>query len=117
MVGVAVRQDDEIEIGEVNALRLDVGGEDVAVVAGVEQDSLAGDLDERGEAPILLHRGVGAEGVVEDRDLAGGLSRRDRRRRNQDAAPASAAARNKVVRSVMEVPPLRGPHCACVSAR
>jgi hypothetical protein len=31
--------------------------------------SLAGDLDERGEAPILLHRGIVAQGVVEDRNL------------------------------------------------
>jgi hypothetical protein len=54
VVGVAVRQDDEVEIGKVDALRLDVGGKDVAVVAGVEQDSLAGDLDERREALILL---------------------------------------------------------------
>src|SRR5438045_1506031 len=68
-----MRQDDKIEICKVNALRLNVGGEDVAIIAGVEQDSLAGDLDERGETPILLHRGVGAEGVVEDGDLALGL--------------------------------------------
>ena len=39
------------------------------VIASVEQNSLASDLNERGEAPILLHRCVRAEGVVQDRDL------------------------------------------------
>ena len=69
MVGVPVRQDDEIEIGEINALCFHVGGKRLTVIAGVELNSLAGDLNERGEAPILLHRWVRAEGVVQDRDL------------------------------------------------
>src|SRR4051794_15761960 len=69
MVGVPVRQDDEIEIGEINALCFHVGGKRLTVIASVEQNSLASDLNERGEAPILLHRCVRAEGVVQDRDL------------------------------------------------
>src|SRR5690349_21405966 len=69
MIGVAMRQDDEIEVSKVNALRINVGGEYVAIVAGVEQDSLTRHLDERGEAPILSHCSVLAEGVVENRDL------------------------------------------------
>ena len=59
-----MRQDDEIEIGKVDAFRFYVGGEDVPVVAGVEQDVLAGDLDQCGKAPILFHRCIVAEGVV-----------------------------------------------------
>ena len=47
VIGVAVRQHHEIDAGEVNALRLDVGCEDVWVVARVEQDSFAGDFHER----------------------------------------------------------------------
>src|SRR5215212_446964 len=69
MVGVPVRQDDEIEIGEINALCFHVRGKRLTVIASVEQNSLASDLNERGEAPILLHRCVRAEGVVQDRDL------------------------------------------------
>ena len=60
------------EMGEINALRFHVGGKHLAVIAGIEQNSLAGDLYKRGEAPILLHRSVGAESVVQDRDLGVG---------------------------------------------
>src|SRR4029077_10591939 len=42
--------------------------EDVAVIARIEQDALAGNLYERGEAPVLSHRSVLAERIVEDRD-------------------------------------------------
>src|SRR5262245_1908094 len=44
-------------------------GEDIAVIAGVEQDSLTRHLDERREAPILFHCSVLAEGVVKNCDL------------------------------------------------
>ena len=47
MVGVPVRQDDEIEIGEINALCFHVGGKCLTVIASVEQNSLASDLNER----------------------------------------------------------------------
>src|SRR6266446_7757285 len=72
MVRVAMRQDDEIKIGKVNTLRPNVGGEDIAIIASVEKDSLARDLDQRGEAPILPHCNVLAEGIVEDGDLVVG---------------------------------------------
>ena len=45
-----MRQDDEVDIGEVDALRLDVGREYVGIVACIKKDSFVGDLDERGEA-------------------------------------------------------------------
>ena len=54
VVGVPVRQNDEIDVGEVNTLRLNVSCEDVWIVACVEQDSLTDDLHERGEAPIFF---------------------------------------------------------------
>ena len=69
MVAVAVRHDDEIQLGEIDALGLDVVGEDVRVVAGVEQNPLAVDFDQGGVAPVLLRRRVLAEGVVENGDL------------------------------------------------
>ena len=73
---MAMRQDDEIQVGEINALRLYVRREDVAIIACVEQDALAGDLYERGEAPVLFHRGILAERIVEDRDLGFGADGR-----------------------------------------
>src|SRR5205823_7135258 len=55
--------------------------------AGIEEDSLAAVLDERREAPVLLHLRRLAERVVEDGDL---LSRRvlrgGRRRRRRRTA-------------------------------
>src|SRR5258706_12932877 len=69
MIRVAMRQDDEIKVRKVNTLSLNIGGEDVAIIARVEQDSFARDLDKRREAPILPHRGVLAESVVKDSDL------------------------------------------------
>ena len=63
-----VRDDRKVELGEVDALGLDIMSEDVGVVAGVKKNLLAAILDIGGEPPILLHGGGLAEGVVEDRD-------------------------------------------------
>src|SRR5215470_13785883 len=69
VIGVAMRQNDEIKVGEINTLCLYVGRKDIAIIAGIEQDSLTRDLDKRGEAPILPHCSVLAERVVKYRDL------------------------------------------------
>src|SRR5262249_30012713 len=69
---------DEIQLGEINVFCLYVRREDVAIIARIEQDALAGNLYERREAPVLSHRSVLAERIVEDRDtvLRLGSSRR-----------------------------------------
>ncbi len=36
LVEVAGKHDDEIQVGEVNPLRFDVGSEDVAVITGIK---------------------------------------------------------------------------------
>src|SRR2546430_1510464 len=54
---------------EMDAFRLRVLREGVAVVASVEQDALAAVLDQRGIAPVLLHAGRLAESVIKDGDL------------------------------------------------
>ena len=79
VIAVAVRHDDEVELGQVDALGLRILRQKVGVVAGVEQNALAGILDERGIAPVLLHRGKLAEGVIEHGDLR--LARVSARRR------------------------------------
>ena len=106
MVGVAVRQDDEIEIGKVNALRLHIGGEDVAIVAGVERGFACRRPRRARRSPNPSSSRHRAEGVVEDRDLAVGLGRGHSGRATTAATPVSAAAKNNVARSFMEVPPL-----------
>src|SRR5262249_44914605 len=59
---------DEIQLGEINVFCLYVRREDIAIIARIEQDALAGNLYERREAPVLSHRSVLAERIVEDRD-------------------------------------------------
>ena len=68
MVCMAMGDHHEVELGEVHALGLDVVGQDFGIVAGVEENPLAVDLDKRGKSPILLQRPVLAEGIVEDGD-------------------------------------------------
>src|SRR5262245_16522403 len=63
-------------MGKVDVLRPYIGGEGVAVIAGVKEDSPASDLDQRREAPILLHRGIAAESIIEDGDLGFGAEGR-----------------------------------------
>ena len=61
--------DDEVELREVDTLGRRVLREHLGVVAGVEQDALAADIDKRGVAPIRLHRRVLPEGIVQHGDL------------------------------------------------
>src|SRR2546425_5198598 len=69
VIAVPVRHDNEVELRQIDALRLRVLREGVAVVASVEQDALAAVLDQRGIAPVLLHAGRLAESVIKDGDL------------------------------------------------
>ncbi len=80
MIGVTVRNNDEVEFGEVGVEGLDVVLEDFRVVAGVEEDALAVVLDEGGETPVTSERLIAAEGVVENGDAVGS-GRACRRRR------------------------------------
>ena len=107
VVGVAVRQDDEIDVGKVNTLGLDVGCEDVPIVAGVEYDSFAGDLHESGEAPILFHRGIGTEGVIEDSDLAVGLSRGHSNRGDHGSDAGKGCRKKQCCAKLHGSPPVR----------
>src|SRR3954454_5497680 len=68
-----MRKNDEIQLGEINVFCLYVRRENVAIIARIEQDALAGNLYKRREAPVLSHRSVLAERIVEDRDTVLGL--------------------------------------------
>ena len=77
-----------------------------AIIARIEQDALAGDLYKRREAPVLSHRRIGSERIVEDSDLGLAVCR--------SAAPAGAAieirleivpAIRNFAQSFMRVPP------------
>ena len=79
VIEVAMRDDDEVQLHEINACRLHVLREDLGIVAGVEQDPLPAILDQRGIAPVLSHSRRLPERVVQDRDAISrspGLSRR-----------------------------------------
>src|SRR5262249_38713541 len=87
MVAVAMGDNCEIQLPQVDALGLDIVRENLRVVAGIKQDPLAAILDKRGKSPILRHRRGLAEGVVKNRDLRGARFRvcrmcADRCRRN-----------------------------------
>ena len=60
--------DCEIQLPKVDTLGLHIVREDVGIIPGVEQDALAGNLYERRVTPVLSHRSVLAERIVEDRD-------------------------------------------------
>src|SRR3954447_22132594 len=87
-----MRKNDEIQLGEINVFCLYVRREDVAIIARIEQDALAGNLYERREAPVLSHRSVLAERIVEDRDtvLRAGSGRRSNRGGRQQHARGCA---------------------------
>jgi hypothetical protein len=72
---------------------LNVVREDLGVVAGIEQDSLAAILNEGGKPPVLLHgRGL-AERIVKDGDL--GLVRLRMRRRYTHYDPETAQQQDR----------------------
>jgi hypothetical protein len=70
MVPMAMRDNDEIELLEIDTLGFDIASEDLRIVAGVEQDALAAILDEGRKSPVLRHRRGLAEGIVENCDLS-----------------------------------------------
>ena len=65
MIAVTVRHDHEVELGQTDAFGLRVLREHRAVAPGIEQDALASVFDKGGVAPILGHRPILAEGIVE----------------------------------------------------
>ena len=70
-----VRDHHEIDGSEIDSQDPDVVGEDISVVAGVEEDPLPVVLDERREAPVTSEAGAVPEGIVQDRNAI----RRNRR--------------------------------------
>ena len=69
LIAVSVRHHNEIQIRQVNALRLRVLRKDVRVVASVEQDPFSAVFDKRSIAPVFLHRGCFTECIIENSDL------------------------------------------------
>jgi len=65
---VAMRDNHEIEFGEIDAECFDVVLENVGIVAGIEENAFAVVLDESGKAPVFGDEFGIAEGVVEDGD-------------------------------------------------
>jgi hypothetical protein len=57
-----------VEAEKIEAQDCHVLGEGTGTVACVEEDSLTLELDQGGEAPVLLQRGGSAERIVEDGD-------------------------------------------------
>src|SRR5215510_15861346 len=66
---MAMGHDGKIQLRQIDSLGGDVMREDLCVVAGIEQDARVAVFDEGRKAPVLLHAGGLAEGVVKDRDL------------------------------------------------
>src|SRR4051794_14383319 len=62
-------QDDKVEPRQVHALGFGIAAQDVRVIAGVKQNTLAAILDKRGESPVFLHRRRLAEGIIQNRYL------------------------------------------------
>jgi len=69
VIAVPMRHDDEIELGQVDAFGPGVLRKSIAVVSRVAQNALPTVLNERGIAPVLLHRRRLAECVIEHGDL------------------------------------------------
>jgi hypothetical protein len=69
VVAVAMGDDCEIQLFQVDTLGLDIVREDLRIIAGIEQDTLAAILDQCGKSPVFLHRRGLAESVVKNRDL------------------------------------------------
>src|SRR5437879_10887862 len=59
VIGVAMGDNDEIQLAKINVKRFDVVFKDFGIVPGVEEDALSVVFDKGGEAPILREfRGV-----------------------------------------------------------
>ena len=71
MVAVAMGDHHEIEPAEIHSQRPHIAGEDLPVVAGVEQDPLATILDQRRKAPVADESGTSSERIVENGDSMG----------------------------------------------
>lgn len=50
---MAMRDDDEVQPGEINIERFDIMLKDFSMIAGVEKNALPVVLDKRGETPVL----------------------------------------------------------------
>ena len=71
MVAVSMRQDDQVDVAQVDVKAAHIPGEDGRVIPGIEEDVLAVILDQRREAPVARQAGLSAEGVVDDRNRGG----------------------------------------------
>src|ERR1043166_3694411 len=69
VVPVTVRHHDEVQRCQVDALRPGIPRQDVGIVSGIEQNPSSAVLDQRRITPILAHRAVFAEGVIEYGDF------------------------------------------------
>src|SRR5437660_1354179 len=69
VVAVPVGHDDEAEIRQIHSLGLCVLGQDVRVIASVEEDTLAAVFDQGGETPVLLHLRGPAKCIIKNGDL------------------------------------------------
>src|ERR1700744_692183 len=67
MIAVNVGDDDHVQMCEIDMHRLDVLSEDFDVVARIEEDALAFELDQGGITPVLLKAGPVPKSVVQDR--------------------------------------------------
>ena len=64
-----VRQNDEVDRGQVYVLDLDVVFKNCRVVASVEEDTFACDFDERRITPVFLKISVLAERIKQNREV------------------------------------------------
>jgi hypothetical protein len=81
MVGVTVRNNDEVELGEINIESFDVMLKDFGVIAGVKEDPFTVVLNQSGKSPIASKSGIGAKGVVKNGDAVdsgGGTCEQDK---------------------------------------
>ena len=78
VIRVAMGDDDEIELGEINVERLYVTFKDLGVITGIKENSFSVVLDERGETPVPCDLRRIRECVVKNRDAIRGENRRRR---------------------------------------
>src|SRR6516225_11859838 len=64
-----MRHDCEVQLLQVDTLGLHIVREDVRIIPGIEQDTLAAILYQSREPPIFPHRGGLTKGIVKDGDL------------------------------------------------
>jgi hypothetical protein len=102
MIAVPVRDDNRIEVPKIDAEGRNVAREPGGIVTGVEEDSMAVVLDQRGEPPVVLKPRSRPEGIGEDRDPVGRLS--SRRNRDQSRNARKKCEKVKLHRNSLPLP-------------